>query len=350
VSVHVTLNGFDYDERDTATGSFTYVLTPEVVSISPRSGWRNGGEELTLTTRNVYANAAQGSKIYCSFGSAGNFVLVEASVIDAVNQIVKCLSPRQRQDHAIQNDLPDRISVSLKYSSSPALHDTSGPLFTYTDAIVVDRISPSSGPRVGNTSISIYGENFENEHNLLCVFGAYELNLNSPAEFLSSNKISCTSPAHLTGDRTLTVTVSSTDQSVKTYRSLATFTFFDEPQVFSLSPPFGSRAGGTVVIVNGHNFDNRIGNSELAASNQILCRFGTESYATAGSYISPQQIKCVSPMASGSVKVGNPVTVEVSLNGGSDFTSNGLSYVYTSLLRLQSRTTPPPTAPPAMPT
>ena len=78
------------------------------------------------------------------------------------------------------------------------------------------------------------------------------------------------------------------------------------------------------------------GNPNDAKNHHILCRFGNNTHPVSGRYISSQAVVCASPKALGDVVVGSIVFVEVSLNGGYDWTNSGAQFQYTERLRLQS--------------
>ena len=63
-------------------------------------------------------------------------------------------------------------------------------MFAYINAFEIQSIEPTSGPILGGTLISIFGQNFVNTTTLHCQFG----NVNVIATYVSSDKIKCVSP------------------------------------------------------------------------------------------------------------------------------------------------------------
>ncbi|GMI40209.1 hypothetical protein TrCOL_g8913, partial [Triparma columacea] len=117
VDVNITLNGVDYDNAVVGTATFTYVPTPGVLGISPRTGWRDGGVELTLSTKNLVGSGL--GSLECSFVSRYGSVRTPVSHVDESLDVVTCLTPPQKQAGAQVVNLDDTVGVSLVYSSSP---------------------------------------------------------------------------------------------------------------------------------------------------------------------------------------------------------------------------------------
>jgi hypothetical protein len=353
VEVGITLNGVDYDNVLTngVDSTFEYVPVPEVTSVHPKSGWRSGGVELTLQVDNLAlphsgggASAMAPEDLSCSFGNKNGYdVLAPVTEYDVAGGFVKCLSPSQKQkDTSLTsqvNDLDDFVGISLVYSSSPKSHEASGVLFRFIDAVLVDRIVPMSGPQFGGTKIHVYGENFLNEQALVCVFADAASSTQvatSLAEFMSGSLVSCASPAYHDGP-SLAVSVASSDDVLRTHRTMAAFAFFPEPQVFSVSPAWGGRGGGTVVTVSGHNFGRLIAgdvNPGDAVNHQLMCRFGNNTHPSPARYISDQSLECSSPTAANDVRAGSAVFLEISLNGGYDWTASGVEFTFGEEKRL----------------
>ena len=77
-----------------------------------------------------------------------------------------------------------------------------------------------------------------------------------------------------------------------------------------LSPERGAQAGGTLVRVEGSGF----------GGDEVQCRFGTHIVAGRGAnLVSSTLVHCIAPF-SGSL---GEVNVDVSMNGGADFTGYG---------------------------
>ena len=114
----------------------------------------------------------------------------------------------------------------------------------------------------------------------------------------------------------------------------ATFEFQAHPIADTLFPPVGAAGGGTLVSVAGANFvDSGFGSSASAggerrvgafparasASSPLRCRFGGGA-ESAASFVSSAVLRCETPAFAASA-VDRALPVDVSLNGGRDFSS-----------------------------
>lgn len=88
---------------------------------------------------------------------------------------------------------------------------------------------------------------------------------------------------------------------------------YEQPRVESLHPSFGWVVGGSEVTIVGQGLD-----ASPSLIDDFRCKFGSSSVA--GMVINDTAAVCVSPPGE---FVGDDVGVEVSLNGGVDFTSQG---------------------------
>jgi hypothetical protein len=112
----------------------------------------------------------------------------------------------------------------------------------------------------------------------------------------------------------------------------ATFEFQAHPIADTLFPPVGAAGGGTLVSVAGANFVDSGGSSEpvdagrvgaltarASASSPLRCRFGGGA-ESAASFVSSAVLRCETPAFAASA-VDRALPVDVSLNGGRDFSS-----------------------------
>jgi serine/threonine protein kinase len=212
----------------TATaGKFSYKASspppparPVVTGISPSSGPTAGGTSVTITGKNL--SSATG----VSFGGAGGSVTADSSTK------VTATSPA--------GSGTVNITVTTKGGTSAT---TSADKFTYTTpAPVVLRISPSSGPTAGGTSVTITGTNLS---------GATAVSFGGAGGAItadSSTQITATSPA---GSGTVGITVT-TPGGTSIATSADQFTYVvPAPTVTEVSPDSGSY--GTTVDIFGTN-------------------------------------------------------------------------------------------------
>jgi hypothetical protein len=79
------------------------------------------------------------------------------------------------------------------------------------------------------------------------------------------------------------------------------FSYYNDPSILSLIPAYGSKQGGTTVVVQGANFKN--------LGSALKCLFGT--VFVDATYINSTSIKCVAPPSDG---VETPIPLHVSQN------------------------------------
>ena len=158
----------------------------------------------------------------------------------------------------------------------------------------ISSISPTHGPAVGGTTVTISGVNFS---------GATAVDFGStPATsfaFKSDGQITATSPAG-TGTVQVTVTTPSGTSNGMQYS-------YDAPSITGISPTRGPALGGTTVTISGVNF---LGVTAVD--------FGSTP-ATSFAFKSDGQITATSPAGTGTVQV------TVTTPSG---TSNGMPYSY----------------------
>ena len=93
------------------------------------------------------------------------------------------------------------------------------------------------------------------------------------------------------------------------------FEYIGASMVLRVSPERGAVTGGTLVSVQGSGFTNA----------GVQCRFGSMTVLGRGAMLmSSSLVHCTAPPS----ESFGEVMVEVSMNGGADFTSNGKKFVY----------------------
>jgi hypothetical protein len=239
----------------TATaGKFSYKAStpppparPVVTGISPSSGPTAGGTSVTITGTNL--SGATG----VSFGGAGGSITADSGTK------VTATSPA--------GSGTVNITVTTKGGTSAT---TSADKFTYTTpAPVVLRISPSSGPTAGGTSVTITGTNLSGATGVS--FGGAGGSITAD----SSTQITATSPA---GSGTVEITVT-TPGGTSVATSADQFTYVvPAPTVTGLRPASGGY-GNTVYIV-GTNLSGATSVSFGGVGATITSDSGTEIAVT----------------------------------------------------------------------
>jgi phospholipase C len=164
---------------------------------------------------------------------------------------------------------------ALAFGGAPAQADTTP---------VVTAISPTAGPLMGGTTVTVTGSGFTDAT-------AVDFGVTAAAGFSvdSDTQITATSPAVAAG--TVDVTVTGPDGTSAT-SAADQFTYAAAPSVTGISPGYGSPAGGTAVTISGSAFT---GASEV--------QFGTADAVF--TVVSDSQITATTPPGSGAA----PVTV-----------------------------------------
>ena len=199
-----------------------YKYVPSVTSVSPTSGPTTGG-----TTVTINGTGFTGATGVSFGGTAATFVVKSSSQISAT-------APAGAAGTV-------DITVTTPGGTSAT---TTNDQYTYVTPPTVTRVSPSSGPAAGGTSVTIAGTNFT---------GATAVSFGGTAAssftVTSATSITATSPAG-SGAVDVTVTIPGGDTSATN----STDVFKYVPSVTSVSPTSGPTAGGTTVTINGTGF------------------------------------------------------------------------------------------------
>jgi hypothetical protein len=269
---------------------YTYSAAPTVTGISPTSGPAAGGTSVTITGTGFTGATA------VKFGgtSATSFTVNSATSITAI-------SPAKATGGTV-----DVTVTTPGGTSATSVNDR----FTYTGvAPTVTSISPTSGTRLGGTTVTITGTGFTSAATVR--FGA---TAGTGVTFVSDTQITVTSPAKAAGG-TVDVTVTTTGGTSATSAN-DQFTYTGvAPTVTSISPTSGPATGGTSVTITGTGF-----------TSAATVRFG----ATAGTgvtFVSDTQITVTSPAKA----AGGTVDVTVTTTGGTSATSANDRFTYTGV-------------------
>jgi len=225
----------------------------------------------------------------------------------------------------------------------------------------VTAIHPTTGPARGGTILSVTGVGFWSGP-MSCLFGEIPYHVEVSATRVDDENALCVTPvqsrgpivaAHQSGARAnnvffggqnergsvrVRVVIGETLAVNSTSQSRSYFTYNARSRVTALVPKTGPFNGGTVVRIHGHNFPR-----QGYARKGVLCKFGDSNKFIVGVYLSASELECVSPSASVQSSAGVAsstarnaatsnmkifVSVEVSFNGGIDFTQSGLQFWY----------------------
>jgi len=313
VKVSITFNGFDFSRNHL---NFTYVPTPIVTNIIPRSGFKTGGTMVNISVSN-YLLVKENVSVFCSFGES----LVEG--INLNNTTVGCISPPQPKKSE------NRVRTSIVYGHPVDSHLATGPYFTFSDGLNVTSVNPSMGSSRGGTNVHVQANLLEPSSKLSCNFVGVAV---TPALYVSTNSIHCKSPPSKIIGETL-IEISSMDGQIFTSFSSAYFKFIDTHEVSWNYPKFGSFRGGTNVRVYGVGFF-----VEGITRNSIFCKFGSHHFQIVpGKIISAECVECVSPRINNIMNPDEVYEIGISVNFGHDFVSSkNVTFSYTDHLNIVS--------------
>jgi hypothetical protein len=301
VNIGLTLNGIDFHSY---TDQFTYLRPPIILSMTPNHGPVSGGTRVRIYLDQIQ-NASLMNRIGCYFGKEKRVQVSEVGF-----DYVDCTSPPASRD-----ERKIKVSLSFSVTDQNSFESFEGPTFQYLELISVTKAIPALGSIEGGTSVLVSGNNFPPQIDLQCEFGT----VLSPAQFISSSHIQCSSPKHnITG--LFPLKVRSYDNSMTSFKSTASFLYVPQLSINGIYPNHGSMRGGTTVFLSLSGLPS----NHLLVS--ITCRFGVievhgrqQKNTTNIICISPPFVKVRSSTSS------NRVSVSVSVDG-SDFTSDASIY------------------------
>lgn len=341
---------------------------PNVFRARPNFGTERGGVSCVLTGTGFRDT---GSSLKCAFGS----VTVTAAAYVDVNR-VECVSPARAPDAAtLSATAPVGVSINGRDFSASAFgsgapgvtlydthHDTGRgnahvhggreASFVYGAALEVFGLDPVRGPSTGGTGVVVRGAHFlglfaterfaasgiggalvstkDMDRNFFfgCLFDQQVV----PASVggVTASAALCRSPPHAAGF--VAVEVRAGNSGNFTVFG-TTFEFQAPVAVELLFPPVGAAGGGTLVSVTGANFvrsSGEIGGEGVdrgrgtamgsQSSGGLRCRFGGGSESAAFA-VSSAVLRCETPSFS-ETQVDRALAVDVSLNGGFDFSTS----------------------------
>ena len=200
----------------TKAGAFTYVPVPTIASVSPSAGPLVGGTTITIAGANL----------------AGAAVKVDGKAATSVVATASSISAKVPAGTAgAKNVVVSTVGGSV----------TKAGAFTYVPLPTITGVSPSSGPMVGGTSITITGTNLAGAK--VTIDGKAATGV-----VASAASISATAPAGTVGAKSVVVT---TVGGVVT--KAGAFTYVPVPTIASVSPSSGPVGGGTAITIAGAN-------------------------------------------------------------------------------------------------
>lgn len=233
--VKLTLNNQNISEG----AMFTYYNPPQIVDAGPLRGPVRGGTDV-----HIYGpNYDKGRNVICIFAS----IKTKAEVVTKSH--IRCTSP----------PFPTARDVPLLVQYENDRFRSSQLTYTYFDTARIDSIGPSCGPVRGYTQIEVKGASFVENNGFgkaKCLFNhTYYTN----ATVHDSMTMYCDSPPldlgeSDSGDYFYNLSVSADGEAFS--NATATFTYYDQPTIESISPPLGPLDAKSTVTISGSGFKN----------------------------------------------------------------------------------------------
>jgi methionine-rich copper-binding protein CopC len=269
---------------------FTYLAAPTVTSLSVTSGAAAGGTTVTITGTGFTGTTA----VHFGGTAAGAFIVNSSTTISAV-------SP------AVSAGTVDVTVTTLGGTSATSPADQ----FTYIAAPVVTSVSPSAGPTLGGTTVTITGTGFTGATFVDFGHSAATFTVNSPTTITAVSR----------GGSAGTVDIIVTTPGGESDTSAADqFTYVTAPTVTSVSPNVGPMTGNTTVTITGTGFTGATA-VHFGANAAFFTVNGTTSIT-----------------ATSSIGMAGTVNVTVTNPGGTSATSSADQFTYDAAPTVTSTT------------
>jgi hypothetical protein len=214
-----------------AADQFTFVSTPTVTGLSPRSGSPGGGTAVTITGTNL-----SGATRVTFGGTPAGFDVNGDTSLTAY-------APAAEEAGAVD------VRVTSIGGTSPRV---TADRFSYVATRpIVTGLSPNAGPQDGGTEVTITGSSLS---------GVSEVDFGGvPASFWINDDTSITAFPQPAAPGTADVTVVAYGlRSARSASDLFTFLPTPPPTVTGVSPGSGPETGGTLVTITGTNLTNTL--------------------------------------------------------------------------------------------
>ena len=228
--VNLTLNNQNYTDEAV---KFYFYNPPKIIDAEPLRGPVKGGTEVNLWGTQYQKN----KNITCFFGKKN----VTAKYVSKSHLV--CKAPNQNE--------PGDYKLVVKYENDRFQSDVLS--YTYFANPEVADLSPACGPISGYTQITVRGKNFVEQGFGLakCIFnGTYHMN----ATVLDANTMVCDTPPleTVSGDKWYNISVTLDGDYVS--NATGRFSYYEQPQIESVSPWLGPMIGNTDSVITGKGF------------------------------------------------------------------------------------------------
>ncbi len=249
VTIHLNEDG---QASDTLASGFIYVnggsgtLQPTIFSVTPASGPNQGGTQVTINGDGFEA------PVQVKFGTGSNdasFNGAEAQVISVSRTRIVVVSPAT-SCAGCAPPTPNQLVNILVKNQNTSRSTVATAAFRYGSQILITSIGPGEGPSTGGTTVTIFGQGFEDPVAVSMGQHAQQVLSTSGTEIVVMTvPIVVTNCADVSGATNVTNigTGEGATGPVFTYRA---------PRLFltGISPNAGPQAGGTSVTIFGSGF------------------------------------------------------------------------------------------------
>jgi len=292
VVVEVGMHGAELDSLEFSKNGieFLYSHSATISALIPTKGFAGTeGQVMTVAGRHFY----QTQLLSCRFGTW------ETRASFSSSSLVTCMAPSR-----------DSGSVTVTVSNNAVDSTSPNPFFAFERRRQAWKITPSSGPIRGGTRVLVSSEEsaFALNESIYCFFDAA---LKVDGKFQNESSATCTTPSVISS-RTVSVSLDS-DGMVT-----VDFEFYTDPVISEIFPSSGVVSSGSTVTVLGFGF----------SKDALMCRFGQSTVSSIVHFTSSTQVACALPP---SMSTGM-TNVEISVNGGHDYTLSGFKFVIDEVL------------------
>lgn len=286
---------------------FMYKSHYQITSVSPTLGPSAGNTRLIL---NGHFPEVDSINLKCLF-SVGQFQY-RSNIFGVFNNSISCLTPSVKLGY---HNSPVISQVYLVYDDgdSDLFYMTeTGSSFEFYGGAYLHSIHPKYGSELGGTNVTITGR-FPRSRHIVCKFDE----LLSPfALWVSKDTIVCTSPPateRFLVSPVVNVTVLINGEDDESLR--LPFQYLIASHVSSVTPTFGSKLGGTLVLIDGAGFP-------LLPQINVVCSFG--GVASEAKVLSTSKASCRSPKSN----FTNTVPLRLSVNNDYEESLSYTNFTY----------------------
>jgi len=248
VSVIVNLNTPE-QAQDTLSGGFVYqagggggTLQPVIFSVTPASGPDEGGTQVTINGDGFEA------PVQVRFGTGTLFA--EAQVLSVTRSRIVVRTP-PFSEIGPPGTVPNLVNITVINQNSGRTGLATN-AFRYGVFMQITAISPGEGPPTGGTTVTIFGQGFDEPVAVtMANRGQQVISVSGSEIVVRTVAIALAGCANVEGPTTVTNIESGDSATGPTFSYIV-----PRPQIFGISPISGPQSGNTLVTISGQNFSS----------------------------------------------------------------------------------------------